>query len=210
MIKGAIFDVDGTLLDSMNVWRDVTAKFFGKYNIPLDDELNDRFQEMTLDEAMKQMVEKLGFPASEEQLGRELLDMIEYEYLYNLQLKPYAYDYLKKLYDNGVKLAAATSGYEKTCVGAFKRLGIYEMFSSFAYSHEVGVNKSNPDVYLLAAQRMGVKPADCEVYEDITLGMIGARKGGMKTVAVYDALTPDFEAVKREADRFIMSYEELL
>ena len=100
MIKGAIFDVDGTLLDSMNVWRDVTEKIFRKYNIPLDNELNDSFQEMTLDESMKYMVERLGFPASEEQLGSELLDMIEHEYLYNLQLKPYAYEYLKKLQES--------------------------------------------------------------------------------------------------------------
>lgn len=194
----------------MSVWRDITFRFFKKYNIAINDELNDRFQEMTLDESARFMVRELGFPMSEKQLSDELIEMVADEYLNNLPLKPYAYEYIKKLYSSGVKLAVATSGFEKTCAGAFKRLGIYDMFTAFAYSHEVGVNKSNPDIYLLAAKRMGVEPSECEVYEDIAPGLVGARKGGMKTVAVYDALTPDFESVKKAADRYIMSYEELL
>lgn len=210
MIKGVIFDVDGTLLDSMSVWRDITFRFFEKYNIPINDELNDRFQEMTLDESARFMVKELGFPMTEKQLSDELIEMVSNEYLNNLPLKPYAYEYIKKLYDSGVRLAVATSGFEKTCEGAFKRLGIYDMFTSFAYSHEVGVNKSNPDIYLLAAERMGVEPSACEVYEDIAPGIEGAKKAGMKTVAVYDAFTPDFESVKNAADRYIMSYKELL
>lgn len=210
MIKGVIFDVDGTLLDSMNVWRDVTIRLFDKYNIPLDRELNDKFQEMTLDESTEFMTKKLGFPVEAEKLGYELLQMIENEYLHNIPLKPYAAEYVKKLYSEGVKIGIATSGYEKTCKGAFERLGIADKICAYAYSHEVGKNKSNPDVYLLAAQRMGVAAMECEVYEDIALGMVGAKKAGMKTVAVFDEMTPDFEAVKNSADRFIMSFEELL
>ena len=85
------------------------------------------------------------------------------------------------------------------------------MFSAIALSNEVGVNKSNPDVYLLAAQRIGTEPSECTVYEDILSGINGAKKADMRTVGIYDeASAGDMDKIKGSADKYIMSWQELL
>ena len=114
-------------------------------------------------------------------------------------------------FNEGVKIAIATSGYKDLAEAALKRLGMADMIDAYALSCEVGVKKSNPDVYLLAAKRIGVPPEDCMVFEDILIGINGAKKGGMKTTAIYDDLNvDDTEKLKDAADRYIKDWTELL
>jgi len=94
---------------------------------------------------------------------------------------------------------------------AFKRLGILDLITTHSNSKEVGVNKSNPDVYLLAAKRLGIAPEKCMVFEDIYPGICGAKKGGFLTCAIYDTLSKnDTENMKKDADIYIKSWREVL
>ncbi len=210
-MKGAIFDVDGTLLDSMGVWDKITRDFFDKYNVSYDGGLLAEFKEMTLQESSIYMKENCGMAQSVGEIKDELNRMAAHEYMYNIPMKPYAKEYVTKLYTSGVKLAIATSGFKELSMAALERCGVWQMFSAIALSNEVGVNKSNPDVYLLAAQRIGTEPRECTVYEDILSGINGAKKADMRAVGIYDeASAGDMDKIKGSADKYIMSWQELL
>ena len=169
------------------------------------------FKELTLDESIPLMIDELGLSESVDEVLDTLKGMAAKHYETTLPLKKGASKYLKQLHDDGVKIAIATSGYEELCKKAFTRLGVWQCIDACAFSWEVGVNKSNPDVYLLAANRIGVPPEECVVYEDITAGISGAKKGGFKTVAVADESNAAQRDEMREiADRFIEDFTELL
>lgn len=211
MFKGAIFDVDGTILDTMMVWQEVTAKFMTERNLPVIAEEMEAYKEMVIDESMTFIKEKYRLTESIEELKSEFNRLVGNAYFYEVQPKPGVKEYMEKLKSAGVKIAIATSGYKDLCEAALKRLGMADMIDAYALSCEVGVRKSNPDVYLLAAERIGVAPQECMVFEDILIGIEGAKKGGMQTTAVYDVLNEeDTESLKKTADRYIKSWYELL
>lgn len=209
-MKGAIFDVDGTILDSMYVWRDVIKKYFDDNEIVYNDSLNEKFMHMTLNESTAFMHSELGFTQVPEKIFEELEKFVSYEYTHNIQLKPYVREYLEKLKSKNVVMGIATSGYGSLCEAALRRLKVWDMFSAIALSDEVGVNKSHPDVYLLAAKRMDIEPQFCTVYEDILSGIIGAKKADMYTIGVYDKSCLEKDEMKSESDLYIMSFKELL
>lgn len=210
-MQGAIFDVDGTLLDSMTVWWDVLIDFFKSHEKELTAEDAAEYKELTLDESIPVMIKLLNLNMSKEEVSDELKKMIVSKYEHTIPLKKNADDYIKSLHDKGIKIAIATSGYEELCRKAFTRLNIWKYIDACAFSSEVGVNKSNPDIYLLAAKRIGIPPEECVVFEDISAGICGAKKGGFKTCAVYDATNADeTEALKQLSDHYITGWKDLL
>lgn len=210
-MKGAIFDVDGTLLDSMPVWWRVSERFFERHNIEVTSERFAEYKEMRLEDSLPVIRDEFKLDMRISEMVAEFQRLAAEEYRDSVLLKPYAKEYMEKLHKNGVKIAIATSGYEELCKSAFERLGVWEYIDARAFSDEVGVDKSNPDVYLLAAKRLGVEPSDCVVYEDIVVGISGAKKGGFKTCAVYDESNADeTETLKKLADKYIASWNELL
>lgn len=210
-MTGAIFDVDGTILDSMQVWYKVTSDFFKMRGLILTDEKAASYKEMTLDESLPQINNEFNLGMTTEEILEEFRKLIIHEYAFNIQLKPEVDKYLKKLHDSGVKIAVATSGYEGMCKSSFERLGILQYIDAYAFSSEVGVNKGNPDVYFLAAERIGVKPENCTVYEDIVLGIETANKAGFRTCAIYDDTNSyETQRLKQVSDRYITGWKELL
>lgn len=210
-MRGAIFDVDGTLLDSMSVWWDIIIDFYKEHGQTLSDENAFKFKEMTMKESIPIIIDELGLSCTFEELSKTFQETGMKQYANTIPLKDGAGEYLKMLHQKGVKIAIATSGYEELCKKAFTRLGVWQYIDACAFSSEVGVNKSNPDVYLLAAKRLGVKPEECTVYEDIITGIGGAKKGGFKTCAVYDETSADdVEALKRLSDHYITGWKDLL
>ena len=210
-MKGAIFDVDGTLLNSMGAWWDVIIKFFKNNGLELTDEKAAGYKEMRLEDSVPSIIAEYGLDMTVDEVIGEFQRMMVKEYEENIPLKKGAAQYLKKLHDEGIKIAIATSGYEELCKSAFTRLSVWQYIDAKAYSHEVGVDKSNPDIYLLAAKRLGVEPCECVVFEDIVLGIGGAKKGGFKTCAVMDITNIDeTEKLKKIADNYIEDFTELL
>lgn len=210
-MKGAIFDVDGTILDSMSVWQKVTDNFFKKHGLILTAEKAAQYKEMTLNESLPQINEEFGLGMTFDEIYEEFRQMMAFEYAQNIEIKPNADKYLKKLHNSGIKIAVATSGYEGMCKDAFARLGIIDCIDAYAFSSEVGVNKGQPDIYYLAAKRISIAPEDCVVYEDIVQGIVTARNAGFGTCAIHDDTNADETALlKQHSDRYITGWAELL
>lgn len=210
-MKGAIFDVDGTILDSMMAWADVTGRFFKNHGLTLTNEKAASYKDQTLEKSLSQINSEFNLQMTSEDMLNEFTAMIGEEYEKRIKAKPDVDKYLKKLHDGGVKIAVATSGYKGLCAMAFARLGILQYIDAYAFSSEVGCNKSKPDVYLLAAERIGVRVQDCVVFEDIVTGVKTAKAAGFKTCAIYDKTNAhETDALKKYADRYINGWAELL
>lgn len=209
--KGAVFDLDGTLLDSMHIWHDVDEEFFKRRGLKVTPEYIEIIKNMHLRAAAVYTKEKYGINENIDEIVNEWLALCAEGYLNNVDLKPGVYDYLKMLHGKGVKTAFATASEKVVCEGVLKKYGIFEFFDSFAYVSEINIGKTEPDIYLLAAERIGVYPKDCIVFEDIAEGLCGAKKGGFTTCGVYDKSSEaDTEKIKSISDYYINSFEELM
>ena len=209
--KGAIFDLDGTLLDSMHIWHDVDEEFFRRRNLKVTPEYIEIIKNMHLGAAAIYTKEKYNIQESVEDIVEEWLDLCAQGYLNDVDLKDGVFEYLKTLHDNHIKMAFATASEKQVCEGVLKKHGIFDFFETFAYVSEINIGKTEPDIYLLAAERMGLKAQDCIVFEDIIEGVRGAKKGNFTVCGVYDkSSAEDEDEIRAVADYYIKSFTELL
>lgn len=209
--KGAVFDLDGTLLDSVGVWREVDERFFGRRNMTIPDDFFQKISSMNFEAAAVYVKERFNLPQTTEQIIAEWFADAYDAYAHHIELKKGAFEYLKLLHESGVKLAVATASDERLYTAALKRHCIYDFFDNFTTTQETKRGKGFPDVYLLAAQRLSLDPAECVVFEDIAQGIKGAVDGGFKACAVYDIHSDRYWQEKNPpADFYIRDYSELM
>lgn len=210
-IKAAIFDFDGTLVDSMYVWSKVDEEFLARRGIRVTDEYTDKMRSMFFETAAAYTKETYGLSESVEEIMNVWLDMARTEYAENVRAKKYAAEYIRYLKTRGVKIGMATSNNPYLLKPCLEKNNMNGLFDAICYTSEVGVNKSNPDIYLYTAEKLGVRPQECVVFEDIIEGLKSASQSGMKTIAVYDSSNDEYlEEIKSTADKLIHSYREML
>ncbi len=206
----AIFDLDGTLIDSMYVWNKVDQDFLTERGIEVTEEYTEAVRGMFFETAARYTIETYGLTESVEQIISIWLHMARYEYEHHVKLKPYAKEYLETLRKKGIRIGMATSSNPYLLEPCLASNGVLDYFDAVCYTSQVGRNKSFPDIYLFTAEKLGQKPENCVVFEDIPEGIDGARKAGMYTVAVYDkASESSLEYLKQTADRYIDSFSEM-
>ena len=209
--KGAIFDLDGTLLDSMHIWHDVDEEFFRRRGLKVTNEYIEIIKNMHLKAAAVYTKEKYGIEEDIDQIIDEWLELCAEGYINNVDLKPGVFEYLKALNEQGIKMAFATASERVVCEKTLEKHGILKFFSSYAYVSEINIGKTEPDIYLLAAERIGVDPSSCVVFEDIAKGIRSAKRGGFITCGVFDkSSASDENEIRGVADYYIKSFEELL
>lgn len=210
-IKGAIFDLDGTILDSMDVWGDIDRKFFENRKIKMPDDYIESVNSMSFSETARYTAERFHLQDTPEELMNQWTEMSKNAYAHEIRLKSGVMEYLTQLSKAGVKLGVATTLESELFIPALKNNGIYRLFSAFTSVKEVSRGKDFPDIYLETAKRLNMKPKECAVFEDICLGIRGANAGGFLTVGVYDRFAAlEEETIRREADLYIRSFIELL
>ncbi|MDF1494053.1 HAD family hydrolase [Caproiciproducens sp. CPB-2] len=210
-LKGAIFDLDGTLLESMGIWAQIDQRFLAKRGIPLPDDYVEKVTPMNYRDAAAYTIARFSLPETAAEVIRDWKEMSEQAYRFEIALKPRAGEFLRKLKSRGVRLAVATAQAPELYEPALKNNGVFDLFDAFAHLGEVERGKGFPDIYLLAAQRLGLSARDCVVFEDISAGIRGAKAGGFRTCGVYDPYSDyEKETILREADRYIDSFAQLL
>ena len=209
--KGAIFDLDGTILDSMWVWKQVDINFLGKRGIEMPADYVKAISTLNLKTAAEYTIERFQLKETVEEVMDEWFQMAVKEYAEDVQLKSGAREYLAYLKAKGVKLAIATSSHEGLFLPCLENNEIYEFFDAIVTTMEVSRGKEFPDVYREAAERLHLKIEDCMVFEDIHMAVKAAKSGGFYVVAMEEEHSaPDREEIKRIADRYITNFEEMM
>lgn len=209
--KGAIFDLDGTLLDSMRVWVEVDNEFLSRRGIEPTQDYVDAIAPMGFRRAAEYTIERFNFKETPEEIMEEWYSLAESEYSEEVRLKPNVKAYLKFLKQKNIPMAVATASEERLFIPSLKNNGIYEYFESFTTVNEVKRGKGFPDIYIKAAEKLGLEPSECVVFEDILAGVKGARTGGFKVVGIYDNVSKhEHDEMKMLADICIHDFGELL
>ena len=210
-IEAIIFDVDGTLIDSMWIWENIDELFLEKYHLEKPEGFHEGMEGMSYSETAQYFLDLFpSLPHTREELEQEWYDMAYEIYTTQMELKKGAYDFIKTMHENGIKLGIATSNNRELAEGTLKNNKVLEYMSSIWTSCEAGAGKPNPAVYLNVAKDLGINPEKCLVFEDVSNGILAGKNAGMKVCAVDDRFSRNQEEKKRQlADYYIQNYDDI-
>lgn len=207
-----IFDMDGTIMDSLGIWERIDYDFLEKkrgISVP-GDYVHD-IAAMSFSEIAQYTKNRFNLPDTPQELMQEWTDMAIYEYSHNVFLKPFVKEFIEYLKNCGKKIILCTSSPEYFFKPALKNNGIYDLFDAFANTCEAGVGKNSPKVYLLAAQKAGVAPEKCLVFEDVISAAVSAKRAGMTVCGVYDERSRSRQnELRAVCDMYITGFNELM
>lgn len=208
--RGAIFDLDGTLIDSMQVWDHICRDWLAAQGITGKDTLERELESMTLTQSADYVIQTYALGLGPAQVIAEWEALVLHRYASTLFLKEGAGELVKALAGRGMPLGVATSCFPGACEAVLSRQGIRDYFSAILYADQVGRGKSFPDIYLACAEKLQVDPGSCVVFEDFYGSLAGVRAAGMALIAVYEArYASQWESFQREADWAVVSLREL-
>ena len=210
-VKGIIFDLDGTLFDSNEMWHKIDIEFFKKRGMEVPKDFNQKIAPLGLKKAAEYCQNVCGIKESADDIIEEWHNAAIYEYTYNVEIKPYVKEYLEYVKSKGLKLCVATANDDKFYMPCLKRNKIDKYFDFICDVNEFSGTKNNPEIYLHCASHFGFKPSEMAVFEDIPRAIKSAKEGGFFVVAVDDMSSENKRDEKKEiADMFIYSFKELL
>lgn len=205
--KAAIFDLDGTLVDSMGVWEEVDRVFLERRGFTMDPSYSQALKTMRFEEAAYYTIERYALKESPEAIMAEWDEMARSAYETEVKCKSGVKRYLQQLKAKGIKLAVASVSALPTVMAALKGNGIEHLFEVVVDVAQVAHGKDEPDLYYLAAERLQLPPEECMVFEDALLGVQTAKKAGFKTCGVWDAASKADEVIMRDvADGYITDF----
>ena len=210
-ITAAIFDMDGTLIDSTGIWHEIDRAFFAKHGMEIPKDYAQHIVHLGLTQAAVYTKETYGFKESIQEIIDEWHNMSIDMYENNVPLKEGALEVLKLFKQNNIKMAIATANDEKLYRPCLKRLGIEEYFDFVADVNFAKEGKQSAKIYLNLAKEMGSYIENTLVLEDMPTCVKTAYKSGFVTVAVYDNASKDYDEQKKlNSHLYIKDFSELL
>ena len=210
-IQGVIFDLDGTLTNSMEVWETVDIMLLERYGFSPDKQYRETIGKLAFWEGVDYILQRYPIAKTAEELGEELYEMAYDQYALHLPLKDGVKELLRQYQNKGLQMVMATSSIRQMCEAFLDRHGIRQYFQHILFSDELKTNKTTPDIYLEAAKIMNLPPENCLVFEDMLFAAESAKAAGMQVVGVYDIYSKaQQQQMSKLCDRFIYSFREML
>ncbi len=211
MFKGittVIFDLDGTLVDSMGMWAEIDTEFLGKRQIPVPENVQKTIEGKSFTETAEYFKRTFNLEESVEEITAEWVEMSKEYYRNRVPMKDGAVELVKYLHLQGFKIGLATSSQHDLVDVVLQSHNLKTYFDSIRTSCDVGKGKPFPDVFLKVAEDLEVEPAECLVFEDTFAGVLAAKRSGMKVVAVYDNFSrPYMKEISDLADGYIVNFK---
>lgn len=209
-IKGIIFDMDGTLLDSMPEWKRAAENFLARYGIVPDAEIYDFFMTHPVFEVGEYLKHRFALHGTAKELAEEINAAVEDAYIHNIQPKPHVLQMLEFLKSKGVKMAVATASDRHLAQAVFRRTGILPYLDGIVTCSDVGRGKSHPDVYYAAAELLGIEKENTAVMEDALYAAVTAAKAGFFVIGVKeDTMSGDEPELKETVHLYIEDAKEI-
>ncbi len=211
MLKGYIFDMDGTLVDSMGMIMRMDEEIFERLSLPVSEEATRAMKYIPLGESAALLKSMFELPQTESELTRIMYDAMREGYL-TVKVKQGVGEYLRLAAESGVRMCIATATEPEIALEVSERLGIMRYMDFLVSCSDVGAPKARPDVFLECARRLGMSPQELAVFEDGLPGATSAAAAGFKVVGVYDepSSSPDTQQeLRRVSDIYIGSFSEL-
>lgn len=205
-----IFDMDGTLLDSMWMWKQIDVDFLGRFGIPMPADLQKQIEGMCFSETARYFKDRFRIPMTVEEIMDCWNGMTMEYYRDRTQLKPGVREFMERVRADGRAMGIATSNSRELAYAALERHGIKEYLTAILTGSEVTVGKPAPDMFLKTAALVGAQPEKCLVFEDVEAGVIAARRAGMSVIVMADpwCLCPK-ERMRELSDGYINDFREV-
>ncbi len=209
--RAVIFDLDGTLVDSMWIWRHIDEAYLVGHGFTLPDDLQKQIEGMSTTETANYFKARFNIQDDVETIKAEWIRMAQDYYAQHIPLKQGADVFLDTLRQWDVAMGMGTSNFRDLAELVLSRHGVMAHFSSLRTSCEVDKGKPFPDVFLKVAEDLGISPEECLVFEDTHAGVLAAKAAGMSCIAVDDALSrPYLQEIMKDADGVIVNFQDLL
>lgn len=209
-VKAVIFDLDGTIVDSMWIWEQIDIDFLGKRGIELPKDLQKAIEGMSFTETAIYFKNRFNLKESIEEIKEEWNAMAYDFYKNRVPLKKGVKEFIEYLKEKGIKLGIGTSNSRELAIEVLKTHDILHYFDTIRTSCEVEKGKPHPDVFLKVAEDLKVNPEDCLVFEDTYAGVLAAKRAGMKVFAVADEFSfPYKDEICSLADKYIENFKEI-
>ena len=209
MIRGAIFDADGTLLDSMPMWSGVGSGYLRSFGIEPKDDVDERFRDMSLYQSAVFLKEEYELPLTLEEIAVGINKMVDHLYAESVQMKPGVVDVLEGLKQRGVKMCVATASEAYQIRMALERCGTAHYFEKVMSCVDVGHGKDEPTIFRLAQELLGTDKDETFVFEDAVYAVKTATADGYQTIGVYDESVGDPAEIIRLSNFYINDYGNL-
>lgn len=211
MIAGVIFDIDGTLLDSLEIWGDVGCRYLKLHDIEPEEGLNDILWPMALEESSAYLKNNYHLSQSENEIKEGILQLIEDFYRNEVQLKSGVREVLESLKEKKIPMTLATTGDRALAQAALKRLDVLTLFQGLFTASDLQTTKNEPLIFQKAAECMGTATEETCVAEDTFYALMTAKKAGFLTLAVYDKVgEKNWKRMEEEAGWNVKKLSELL
>ena len=208
-IKGAIFDLDGTIIDSMPMWYSLYGEYLAQAGVEITGEIKDFLRHAAIPVAAKRFSSEFALGSAEDIEAGLYAHVADY-YKNRATIRPNVDKLIKKLHGMGVKMCVATATESGHAKNALIHTGLYDYFEDILSCKDLGIEKNKPDIYFAAMKLLGVEQSEVAVFEDALHAVETAKSGGFYVVAIYEQNVEDHKRVEKLADKYIHDYKEIL